>query len=273
VTYFGFLARYIVAPTLLLRLWELLDKRGGRALPNGLRGFPLWDVLGLHAAIALLYTTPWDNYLVATKVWWYDKARVTGKVIGYVPLEEYTFFILQPLLTGAWLGTVGRYLPSTIPPSGGEQGMAIRRHGLLVGGIAWLLSTLLMISGVKRTTYLTLLLSWALPPLLLQWAFGGDILWRRRGLVTGAILPATLYLALADRLAIANGNWTISPEKTVGVHLFRKLPLEEFLFFFVTNILITSGAVLMLDSQSKERSIRYGRAIRTLIRRWLGGSG
>ena len=48
---------------------------------------------------ALIYTTPWDNFLVGTRVWYYDPARVWNVVLGYVPLEEYLFFILQVLLT------------------------------------------------------------------------------------------------------------------------------------------------------------------------------
>ena len=50
--------------------------------------------------VAVLYTTPWDNYLVATGVWWYDPHLVAGLVLGWVPIEEYTFFILQTLAMG-----------------------------------------------------------------------------------------------------------------------------------------------------------------------------
>ncbi len=49
---------------------------------------------------ALIYTTPWDNYLVATRVWYYDPRLVLNIIFGYVPLEEYLFFILQTLLAG-----------------------------------------------------------------------------------------------------------------------------------------------------------------------------
>lgn len=50
--------------------------------------------------VALVYTTPWDNYLVATKVWYYDPTRVWNIILGWVPLEEYLFFVLQTILTG-----------------------------------------------------------------------------------------------------------------------------------------------------------------------------
>jgi len=52
------------------------------------------------ALIAIVYTTPWDNYLVATGVWYYNPARIWGLVLGYVPLEEYLFFVLQTVLGG-----------------------------------------------------------------------------------------------------------------------------------------------------------------------------
>ncbi len=59
-------------------------------------------VLGLLVIMlaAVIYTTPWDNYLVANRVWYYDPQLVLNVILGYVPLEEYLFFILQTLLAG-----------------------------------------------------------------------------------------------------------------------------------------------------------------------------
>ena len=53
------------------------------------------------AALALLYTTPWDNYLVYKGIWTYPSDRVAIS-IGYVPLEEYSFFVLQTMITVLW---------------------------------------------------------------------------------------------------------------------------------------------------------------------------
>ncbi len=53
--------------------------------------------------IALVYTTPWDNYLAASGVWYYDARLVLKIVLGYVPIEEYLFFILQTILTGLFV--------------------------------------------------------------------------------------------------------------------------------------------------------------------------
>jgi len=72
MTYFGFIVRFLLVPLVLLgalTLWDLRrDKRLIWRLNDGLE----WAALAVLGAVALLYTTPWDNYLVATRVWWYD---------------------------------------------------------------------------------------------------------------------------------------------------------------------------------------------------------
>ena len=60
--------------------------------------FNLSGILVL-SLIALIYTTPWDNYLIFRGVWTYPPDVVFGK-LGYVPLEEYGFMILQTWLAG-----------------------------------------------------------------------------------------------------------------------------------------------------------------------------
>ncbi len=88
MTYPLFLLVYLVIPIVLLTflLSAKINARWWRS------------VLGLAVLVAVLYTAPWDNYLVATRVWHYDPARVWKAVLGWVPLEEYLFFILQPVL-------------------------------------------------------------------------------------------------------------------------------------------------------------------------------
>jgi len=51
--------------------------------------------------VALIYTTPWDNFLIATKTWASpEQAVITA--IGYVPLEEYLFFLIQTFTVYLW---------------------------------------------------------------------------------------------------------------------------------------------------------------------------
>jgi lycopene cyclase domain-containing protein len=56
-----------------------------------------WAGIILLPILAVVWTTPWDNYLVANGVWRYDSKKVWNVILGYVPLEEYLFFVLQTL--------------------------------------------------------------------------------------------------------------------------------------------------------------------------------
>src|SRR5262247_2289781 len=96
--YFGFLLRFVFPPILILLALAIWDSR--KQVLNFRNGRAVWIAIGIHVLLAVLYTTPWDNYLVATKVWYYNPKLVTGFIIGYVPIEEYTFFILETILAG-----------------------------------------------------------------------------------------------------------------------------------------------------------------------------
>jgi len=250
MTYFGFLFIFLGIPLLALSLVTWRDRRRGFTLPAPLQNWSPGITLAAHILVALLYTTPWDNYLVATRVWWYDPALVSGIVLGWVPLEEYLFFILQPLATGLWLLFLARRLPLA---TGSGTHPRLRSVSTLAVAVIWLGSVGLLISGWGPGTYLALELVWALPPIILQLGFGADILWRHRRLVLLTLLPATLYLSAADALAIGSGTWTINPEQSLGIYLGAILPLEEILFFTLTNILLVFGMTLVLARQSQRR--------------------
>jgi lycopene cyclase domain-containing protein len=123
---------------------------------------------------------------------------------------------------------------------------------LLVFGLLWLAALLVLLLSWSPGIYLSLIFIWALPPMMLQIYFGADILWRYRGLVASAGLPLVLYLSLADALAIRAGTWTIDPAQSLQLYL-GVLPLEEFIFFTVTTILIVWGNTLILARESHER--------------------
>ena len=115
------------------------------------------------------------------------------------------------------------------------------------------MSSVLLLSGWKDGTYLTLILSWALIPVLIQAAFGADILrahWRELAI---SILTPTAYLWLVDAFAISSGTWVIDPQQTTGLAV-GGLPAEEMLFFFMTNLIIGFGMILMLASESQTRA-------------------
>lgn len=250
MTYFGFLLRFLVIPILLLGVLAWWDGRRGRNLPPSLRGQSFWLGLALMPIVALIYTTPWDNYLVATRVWWYKPDLVTGFVIGWVPIEEYTFFILQPIFTGLFLLALLRRLPHDPKPAHQPR----LRYGLAAAfGLLWLFMLGLFFLDYAPSTYLGLTLGWALPPIIFQLFFGGDILWRHRWAVLTAIIIPTVYLSYADAVAIDGGTWTINPEQSFNIFLGGVLPIEEAIFFLVTNVLVVLGLTLFCAQESQGR--------------------
>ncbi len=255
MTYFSFLFRFLGPPLILLALMTWWDHRRGKRRPESLSSWPAWFVILAHIVVAVVYTTPWDNYLVATRVWWYDPELVSGVIIGWVPIEEYIFFVLQTLMTSLWLLWLARRIP--VPAAPLERFAPSSRRARWIGAIAvgaiWLFGLLILLFRWRPGTYLGLELTWALAPVFLQMIFGGDILWRYKWLVLASLLPAWLYLSAADFMAIGLGTWIIAPDQSVGIGVGH-LPIEEILFFLLTNMLVVFGVVLVLARESQERA-------------------
>ena len=258
MSYFTFLGIFLVIPILILLG---ISWRNGRLTPtNSFNSYAGAIALLGHVLIALIYTTPWDNYLVATRVWWYDPELVTGIVIGWVPIEEYTFFILQPIFTGLWLFFWMRRTP--LNTSLNWESSKLRVTAVSILAVLWLAMIAILIAGWQPGTYLALQLGWALPPIMLQLGFGADILRRHWRLVLMAIVPTTLYLSGADAIAINAGTWTIDPAQSLEWYIGGVLPFEEFLFFLNTNVLIVFGITLLLAQESQARLQLFLNAIR-----------
>jgi lycopene beta-cyclase len=252
MTYFGFLAVFLCIPIAILWALHVFGVRRGMKLPPTWKGWPVWIIILAQVVVAVVYTTPWDNYLVASKVWWYSPGLVTGLLIGYVPIEEYTFFVLQTVLTAAWLLFLVRYRPMWISRCAVHAGQ-VRWLTTGVIGVIWLVFVGVLVKGWQQGTYLALLMVWGLPPLMLQTGFAADILWENRRFILLTVIPMTLYLALADKLAISSGTWTINPAQSLNLFVFGKLPIEEFIFFFMTNVLVAVGIALLSSTASKKR--------------------
>lgn len=209
------------------------------------RGRDLGILLGI-SAIALIYTTPWDNYLVYRGVWTYGAGRVIG-TIGYVPIEEYLFFVLQPLLSGlTYLAIAGHNVAGQ--PSAGILSNLTAQHRRTVpryvGASTGLALTAVGIIALSTpsSVYLGLILAWSGPVVAGQWFLYGDRFLSRAWLA--AILLPTIYLWIADRVALGQGIWSISDEYTLGLDPLG-LPFEEALFFLITNVLVVQGVMML----------------------------
>lgn len=204
--------------------------------------------LCLMTGVAVVYTTPWDAYLVREAIWWYGEDRVLATWLG-VPIEEYAFFVLQTFLMGLVVsaalyraGRIGR-LDAGGPFSSAPGEARVRWIGTLIA----LTLTTLGVASLQRdsTRYLGLILAWSGPILTLLWSLGGPRLWSLRSVLLPPIVGVTAYLWIADRAAIEWDIWTISSQFTVG-WVPLGLPVEEALFFVVTNLMVSLGLTLFV---------------------------
>ena len=257
MTYFGFLLRFLFIPILVFLAITLWGNRNSKHITGFRNGRAMWTAIGIHILLAVMYTTPWDNYLVATGVWYYNPKLVTGLVIGYVPIEEYTFFVVETILSGLWWWFLARRFDFATAPLSANDNVEFKPNKRLVFVstcllvLLWLIFTYLFFFAAEKWTYLSITLFWALPAILPQLLFGADILWHYRKLVTWAILIPGTYLSLIDIVALKDTTWSISPAQTTGILFFGILPLEEVVFFFITNALIVFGMTLLLANVSE----------------------
>lgn len=230
-TYLGFHVLAILPPIAVLAVVTYLrqDTRWGRTPAIG---------LGIILVLAVVYTTPWDNLLIEVGVWGYGDG-VTFAHIWAAPIGEYLFFVLQPILTALWLFNLD------IPTHGDLRLSARARLAGVAAGVAVSAVGIAMLAAGPSMLYLGAILAWAGPILAIQWGFGWTHLVRAwKAVVVGIGVP-TLYLWVADWYAISHGLWIISETYTTGIAPFG-LPLEEAVFFLVTNVFVVQGLVLYL---------------------------
>ncbi len=251
MTYFGFLLRFLVIPILIFLVIAYFDNKKNKPSPGFANGRAVWMGILIHIFLAVAYTTPWDNYLVATGVWFYNPNLVTGIVFGYVPIEEYTFFVLETLLSGLWFWFLIRRL--SLPQTDFTPNKTFVYASTFLLVVAWIIFTYLFFSDNKPLTYLSITLFWALPPIIIQFLYGADILWHYRKLVFWSVFVPGAYLSLMDIVALTDTTWSIAKDQTTGILFFGILPLEEVVFFFITNVLITFGMTLLLSDIGRNR--------------------
>ena len=243
LTYLQFLAVFVFVPLLILVAIPVVRSRTGDKRADG--GYlperaPLPVQAGgiaLIATLALVYTTPWDNYLVMRGVWWYGDGTVAGRIWA-APVGEYLFIVSQAVLVGLWTfqrdgtvdGSVGHSWPDRI--AGVCAGFAVSLVGLA------------LVREGPSALYLGSILLWAGPVFALQWGVGWRYLVAIRRRAAVMVLVPTLYLSVVDRIAIELGIWTLSPEYTTGITV-AGLPLEEGLFFLTTSLFVVQALVLL----------------------------
>lgn len=231
MTYLDVHILFMALPTVIFaRHWR---RRAGTHWHTGL------TAIGVLAVLATLWTTPWDNLMVAWGVWSYPPDAVLA-VLLHIPIEEQAFFIIQPLFTGCWLLMIQPDGPPPAHPT--RRALSWRVGGALAALTLGAVAAWTVTLG-PQWLYLGSFVAWFSLPVAIQLGVGADRLWAWRHTWAIGVLPATLYLCVLDKRAIEAGVWAISDEHTLGLHV-AGLPIEEILFFLITNVLVVQGILL-----------------------------
>ena len=154
MTYFSFLLLFLVLPIGLLLIFAVRDSQRGKIAFGFLEGWPVGSRL-VCTCCWRSFTQPLGTTTWLPRVrWYYNPSLISGVVLGWVPLEEYSFFVLETFLVGLWwlllvrrVKTSGEFRPR-------------RKISIVITVVlaaVWLLTIGVLISGWKPATYLALI--------------------------------------------------------------------------------------------------------------------
>lgn len=252
MSYAQFLGLFLLPPLALL-CWgaHATGRRSEPARKVVRSGLP---VVGGLVVVAVIFTTPWDSWLIQRNVWGYNPGSVTG-VLWRVPFEEYGFMAGQTAAVGLWTLLVAASRLGRTPVSAPAGRVPSRWR--LVTTVGWAgagVAGVVCVAVWPHALYLGAILAWAAIPLAVQCCVGADLLWARRMAWAVAIAVPVLYLWAVDRLAISRGVWHIAAEHTIGARPWG-LPVEEAVFFLVTTALVVNGVLLGIDPAARARLV------------------
>ncbi|KAF8309327.1 terpenoid synthase, partial [Clavulina sp. PMI_390] len=209
--------------------------------------------IGFLLIVAVVYTIPWDSYLIRSHVWTYPPDAILGPKFLDIPAEELFFFIIQTHITSVIYLILSKTvlhvtLLSESHNKRRQSSARIRAIGLTIcySGIAlgiWLVWT--SIGGDDQGgLYLGLILVWSFPVLTFLWHVASSHIIALPLYTTGLpIIIPTLFLWVVDTLALHRGTWVIESGTKHEWHLWMNLDFEEALFFVLTNIQVTFGQI------------------------------
>ncbi|KAF2090431.1 hypothetical protein K490DRAFT_35804 [Saccharata proteae CBS 121410] len=196
-------------------------------------------------AIAVVSTTPWDSYLIRTRIWTYPENVIVGPKLFDIPAEEVFFFFIQTYTTSLLYLLLSKPVFHSVylraKKHGSWKKYQLAGQALLLLGIG---QSIRMIRAADNGTYLGLIVLWAFPFLLLLWSLAYQLIigLPKSSTLIPIFLP-TLYLWIVDTLALRRGTWVIEHGTKLGLTLWPGLEIEEAFFFLATNTLIVFGLI------------------------------
>lgn len=215
------------------------------------------------SAMAFVYTTPWDNYIIFHGAWTYKPEKIVA-VVGYVPVEEYAFFIVQTLMTSLWSLACTRWSPACFNFNYGKKSYRlIRWMPITALALVTVLGYRLTVPG-RHTFYLGCILWWSCPVIMFLWYGVGNYFVKKSASAIIAVFVPTLYLCWVDRIALRDDVWHINEKTSLNWFPVENLPFEEALFFLITNVIVVLGGMAfdksygMADTYPSEFPLQYG---------------
>ena len=118
--------------------------------------------------IAVISTTPWDSYLIHTRIWTYPPNAIIGPTLFRIPAEEVFFFVIQTYNTALLYLLLSK--PTFHPVYlRGQKLLSLRRWIGILAILACILAGIGLIMKGGEGLYMGLILVWAGPFVLLLW--------------------------------------------------------------------------------------------------------
>jgi lycopene cyclase domain-containing protein len=208
--------------------------------------------LGLVLLAVMIFTTPWDNLAAKWGIWGFPREKYSLQ-IGYLPVEEYAFFLLQSMGVILAVRALFRFFPDWL--TGQETSIGL---GTLIclgaSVIPWTIVALqlrwLRRKAGPRVNY-AIHLAWFLPVIYIQWIIAPFLFLGHAGLLALVTAAFGGYYTLADLAAVRAGTWFFDEKQITGVKLGGVLPWEEIAFFFLTSLLVAQSYLLLLPADSR----------------------
>ena len=124
--------------------------------------------------IAVISTTPWDSYLIHTRIWTYPPNAIIGPTLFRIPAEEVFFFVIQTYNTALLYLILSKptfhpvYLRGQKLLNDGRR-LGLRRWIGILAIFACILAGIRLIMKGGEGLYMGLILVWAGPFVLLLW--------------------------------------------------------------------------------------------------------
>jgi lycopene cyclase domain-containing protein len=197
---------------------------------------------------AVLFTTPWDNDAARRGIWGFPREKFTLR-LGYLPVEEYLFFVLQSLNVVFALRALFHLVPAwqnhatSHPTPWTWLGVAASVPAWIM--IGWGLRAWHRDKSARLNYALHLV--WFLPVISMQWIIGSTVFSTHAGLMALAACAFGVYYTVADVVAVRANLWFFDENQITG-HKVAGLPWEEIAFFFLTSLLVAQSYLLLLPS-------------------------